>query len=245
MLQVAKKLVRGDYKHNKVKDPTAKLESKHEKTVKKFVKDFMEKAVQKKEAKDKDRAAKAERRARDKAEGRPSAEKASPETPIKEEKPASDDEMLQMSDDDEDGLSQASPTDSMVADLKRKRDGDGDLGSPKKSRTDLAPAPPPPPPPPPPPAEDMPLDLDEASLTPVDYADPYTLVAFNGSPLGSTEFLPDRLKHNGGESPMQLATPPTTMNGSCEHDSNAKEGPQDEELDHSSSKAPLAVNGTS
>ncbi|KAF2016498.1 hypothetical protein BU24DRAFT_328480, partial [Aaosphaeria arxii CBS 175.79] len=196
--EVAKKLVRGDYKHNKVKDPTAKLDSKHEKTVKKFVKDYMDKAVVKKEAKDKERAAKAERRAKEKAAGKVPAE-ASPESPKKEEAPEradSDDEMIGLSDDE----------DALAADLKRKREEDYEVASPKKLRPDAVPAPPPPPPPP---AEDMPQDIEGAHLTPIEYADPFTIAAMSGSP--STELLPDRLK-NGAESPMQLATPPTTMN---------------------------------
>jgi [histone H3]-lysine36 N-trimethyltransferase len=237
VLQVAKKLVRGDYKHNKVKDPTAKLDSKHEKTVKKFVKEFMDKAVQKKEAKDKDKAARAEKRARTKPEGMVLVAEDTPETPRKEEKGESDDDLLEISEDEDEDLDQDSPADSSATDLKRKREEDGELGSPKKSRTEGTPAPPPPPPPPPPPAEDMPLDVEESSLTPVDYADPFILAALNGSP--STELLPDRLK-NGAESPMQLATPPTTMNGSCEHESSAKDG---EQPPGHGSKAPIAVSG--
>ena len=40
--------MRGDYKSGRVKDPTAKISSKHEKTIKTFVKDYMDKAVKKK-----------------------------------------------------------------------------------------------------------------------------------------------------------------------------------------------------
>ncbi|KAJ5055900.1 histone-lysine N-methyltransferase [Bipolaris maydis] len=51
--EVAKKLVRGDYKSGRVKDPTAKISSNHEKTVRKYVKEFMEKAVKKKDERQK------------------------------------------------------------------------------------------------------------------------------------------------------------------------------------------------
>ena len=50
---MTKKLVRGDFKAGRVKDPTAPISSKHEKTVKSFVKEFMEKAVKKKEEREK------------------------------------------------------------------------------------------------------------------------------------------------------------------------------------------------
>lgn len=45
--------MRGDYKSGRVKDPTAKISSNHEKTVRKYVKEFMEKAVKKKDERQK------------------------------------------------------------------------------------------------------------------------------------------------------------------------------------------------
>jgi hypothetical protein len=45
--------VRGDYKSGRVKDPTAKISSNHEKTVRKYVKEFMDKAVRKKDERQK------------------------------------------------------------------------------------------------------------------------------------------------------------------------------------------------
>lgn len=53
--EVTKKLVRGDFKAGRVKDPTAPISSKHEKTVKSFVKEFMDKAVKKKEGRERDK----------------------------------------------------------------------------------------------------------------------------------------------------------------------------------------------
>jgi hypothetical protein len=141
--EVAKKLVRGDYKSGRVKDPAAKISSKHEKTVKNYVKDFMDKAVSKKEEREKARAARGEAAHDDKG--------ATPDTP-------------QVDVDCTPGQA-ASPT-SLSTELKRKRDDEADE-SPRniRSRTDEPPAPPPPPPPP---TGDMLMDIDESDLTPMD-----------------------------------------------------------------------------
>ena len=161
---MAKKLVRGDYKSGRVQDPTAKLTSKHEKTVKNFVKDFMDRAMKKKVERDKEKEARVERKAQDKATGH-SAEVETPGTPsgvAKEEKDGSDDEMLGLSDREEEDSHQVSPTDS-TSELKRKREEESDLGSPKKTKTELPLAPPPPPPPP---ADNIPFDSDESLFSP-------------------------------------------------------------------------------
>lgn len=185
--EVAKKLVRGDYKSGRVKDPAAKISSKHEKTVKTYVKDFMDKAVKKKEEREKARAARGEAAHDDKG--------ATPDTP-------------QVDIDDTPGPA-ISPNDSS-SELKRKR-GDEEDNSPRniRSRTGEPPAPPPPPPPP---AGDMPMDIEEFDLTPMD----------DGSMVSFTEGTPSsgKLPLRAGDqpSPMQLATPPT--NGSGEGKSN-------------------------
>ncbi|KAJ8118819.1 hypothetical protein OPT61_g296 [Boeremia exigua] len=184
--EVAKKLVRGDYKSGRVKDPAAKISSKHEKTVKTYVKDFMDKAVKKKEEREKARAAR--------GEAVQDGNGATPETPQIEirdilEAPAAVD---------------ASPNDSS-SELKRKREDETDH-SPRnmRLRTDEPPAPPPPPPPP---VGDMPVDMGDADLTPMDdgameyFTDD---MALNGK-------LP--LRESGQPSPMQLATPPTNGSG--------------------------------
>jgi hypothetical protein len=135
--EVAKKLVRGDYKSGRVKDPTAKLSSKHEKTVKNYVKEFMDKAVKKKEERDRQKAA---RIADGKAESPAAPVAESPVIPDIEEVEWDDDMMDLQNDDDE------SPAES--SELKRKREGDEDPSSPKKTRTGEDELPPPPPPPP-------------------------------------------------------------------------------------------------
>ncbi|KAF1961280.1 hypothetical protein CC80DRAFT_234792 [Byssothecium circinans] len=147
--EVAKKIVRGDFKSGRVKDPNAPLSSKHEKTIKGIVKDFMDKAVKKKQERESSKAARAEGKARSDTGGAPNGR--SPDTRLAEAKADEDD---RMSDDE------ASPEDFSMTDLKRKREEDGEPSSPKKSRTDMPSAPPPPPPPP---ADDI--------LTPVEELD--------------------------------------------------------------------------
>lgn len=189
--EVAKKLVRGDYKSGRVKDPAAKISSKHEKTVKSYVKDFMDKAVKKKEEREKARAASGEATQDDNG--------ATPDTP-------------RIEIDDTPGAIaavEASPNDSS-SELKRKREDEAD-DSPRNIRTRTD-EPPVPPPPPPPPAGDMFMDLEEADLTPMD--DGSTGSFIEGTP--SNGRLP--LRASDQPSPMQLATPPT--NGSGEGKTN-------------------------
>lgn len=146
--------------------------------MKNYVKDFMDKAVKKKEEREKARAARGE------------AAHASPDTP-------------QPDVDDTPGAA-ASPND-FSAELKRKREDDTDE-SPRnlRSRADEPPAPPPPPPPP---AGDIPMDLEEAGLTPMD----------DGSIVSFTESAPSNVKlplrASDQASPMQLVTPPSNGSG--------------------------------
>ncbi|KAF2118923.1 hypothetical protein BDV96DRAFT_596729 [Lophiotrema nucula] len=239
--EVAKKLVRGDYRANRVQDPTAKLSSKHEKNIKKYVKEFMEKAVEKKAERDKLKAAKAEQ----KVGGETAAEMSdTPKLEVEAKEEDSDDDMGGLSDHEEPQSHDVSPADSSTIDLKRQREEDGDIRSPKKSRVETPIAPPPPPPPPPPPLEDMPLD--DSSLTPSeDISPPFGLDAANGvngvtSSGLSTELVADRVKseHPSRGSPMQLATPDTTTNGSCEHDTTNNDGVS--QLDGTGDTRPVA-----
>lgn len=182
--EVAKKLVRGDYKSGRVKDPAAKISSKHEKTVKNYVKDFLDKAVKKKEEREKGKAARGDG-ALDNT--------ATPDTP-------------QIETDGTPGpvAGGVSPNDSSL-ELKRKRDDETD-DSPRNMRSRID-DPPAPPPPPPPPAGDMPIDAEEAELTPMD----------DGSMDFFTEGTPSNgklpLRASEHPSPMQLATPPTNGTG--------------------------------
>jgi len=184
---VAKKLVRGDYKSGRVRDPAAKINSKHEKTVKNYVKDFLDKAVKKKEEREKVKAARGDAAADDNG--------VTPDTP-------------ELEVDDTPGATaavEASPND-LSSELKRKREDEAD-GSPRniRSRTDdepLAPFPPPPPP-----AGDMPMDVEDADLTPLDDRS----IGFFTDSVPANGKLP--LRANDQHSPMQLATPPANYSG--------------------------------
>jgi hypothetical protein len=125
---VTLKLVRGDYKSKIVTDPR-QVNPSHVKKIKKYVKDFMEKAVQKKEDR---RKAKAAQKAQNN-------DCLSPATPAD-----ANDAEVEWTDD---MLNAASPSESNP-DLKRKREEEGSSTSPKRSRTgeEIAPTPPPPPP---------------------------------------------------------------------------------------------------
>lgn len=232
--KVAKKLVRGDFKSGRVQDPTAPLSSRHERSVKKYVKEYMDKAVAKKAAKDKERAERAAKKAREQAlHGDAATKTDTPNTPtvdVKEQKDESEDEMIPFLDDEEDKLATGSPSSPSNSELKRKRDEGDDHGSPKRTRTDTPPGPPPPPPPP---AEDMPVDVEHESA--VSTEDPsYSYADANGEEaVGKYRLVPEKTeiraesaKVGSYPSPMQLQTPPTTTNGSCEHDSSSKEGGQ-------------------
>lgn len=105
---------------------------------------------------------KRDERAKHKDKSGPSTAKppTSPDTPlgdVKLEEVEWTNEML-------DPLNGISPTDS-VSDLKRKREEDEGVSSPKKTRTSVEEEDVVPPPPPPPPAEDMPLDMLDATGT--------------------------------------------------------------------------------
>ncbi|KAI1430569.1 hypothetical protein GGR50DRAFT_192214 [Xylaria sp. CBS 124048] len=148
--EVSKKLVNSDYKNNRVDDPTS-ISEKRERKVKLYVKDFLDRAVEKyQELEKKKREHVAEEKSSQllSADGHP--------TPM--ESGASKDYMVcsLMTDDEEAGATPGS------TDLKRKREDDS-IESPhetpsetrflKKAKEDNVsdtPSPPPPPPPPPP-----------------------------------------------------------------------------------------------
>ncbi|RII24839.1 hypothetical protein CUC08_Gglean011852 [Alternaria sp. MG1] len=179
--EVAQKLVRGDYKSGRVKDPTARISSNHEKTVRDEVKRFMDKAVKKKQERQKMKAAQSGVKSDLTSE--------SPSTPSG---PAGD-------------ADEASPSDS-TSDLKRKRDGEAQSGSPKRTRTTSENQQSAPPPPPPPPAT---TDVEETSLTPMD---DMSAMSFPDSTERVSTGSKMAFQLDGYGSPMQLATP--TTNGS-------------------------------
>jgi histone-lysine N-methyltransferase SETD2 len=172
--------------------------------VKKFVKDYMDKAVQKKTVREVEK--KDDKHAKEHAKSKDPVEAASPSTPDEKAESEGVDEVPASPNAENLDSQEANPDDLTNGDLKRKREGDGDLGSPKRTRTnELAQEPVLPPPPPPPPTADMPVD-GEGIL--------YAGVEDSAKPV---------LRADGCVSPMQLATPPTTISGSSEHESDGRE----------------------
>ncbi|TVY75780.1 H3 lysine-36 specific histone-lysine N-methyltransferase [Lachnellula suecica] len=161
--EAGKKLVASDYKNNRVADPTKTIGEKQEKKVKKYVREFFDKAVEKKKAIDKKKREKslangssqnqapATNGTKTVEEAAPSPDAPSPEPGPEDEVEFSDHESLSPS------IPPGTPVTGSSSDLKRKRDeGEGDM-TPidadskrlKEQSEDIeAPTPPPPPPPP-------------------------------------------------------------------------------------------------
>jgi [histone H3]-lysine36 N-trimethyltransferase len=158
----------------------------------------MDKAVLKKEAKDKERAERAARKAKERAvNGSTPAKADTPDTPMVDVKAEeeSDDVKISFSGDEGDRSPEGSPGSPSNSDLKRKREEGEDQGSPKRTRTGTPGIPPPPPPPP---GEGNVGDGEEVNSAATESA-PYSF-------------------------PVQLETPPMTTNGSCDPEGNGKEG---------------------
>ena len=157
MWQIGKKLVNSDYKNGRVKNPTI-ISEKQEKQVRKYVKDFFDKAVEKDKERRKRRA---DRKIRE-GEGHKSpmdggvlGDKQDNDTAKSEE-----DRDIAISDDEEekppvDSTTPATPLDQLSLEgLKRKRDqlleeeemGIEDQSTPNKLIKSETPPPPPPPP---------------------------------------------------------------------------------------------------
>ncbi|KAI9807264.1 MAG: histone methyltransferase set2 [Piccolia ochrophora] len=155
--EMAKKLVNSDFKNKRVEDPT-RISPRQEKQVKKFVKDYFDKAVAKKRDHDKKKAESKSRHGESS-----SASHAGPEKNKDEEIQEPDgDPMLELSDMEDEGVDlnvSQPPTpglDNVYGDsLKRKREDDEQYtptleeGTPNKRLRSTTPTPPPPPPPPP------------------------------------------------------------------------------------------------
>lgn len=191
--EVTKKLVRGDFKAGRVKDPTAPISAKHEKTVKNMVKEFMDRALKKKEEREKEKASRNGTLAN--VDIMVSVETESPETPRvgSDTRPSSTMGLDSIA-------PEVSPANSSGGDLKRKREEDGGVASPKKIRSDSQGAPPPPPPP----MEEMAVDAEASTLTPMD-DDPISVHSTSDNSVNGLR--PKTL--DGLGSPTQLATPPT------------------------------------
>ena len=161
---MSKKLVNSDFKNHRVEDPTH-ISSRQEKNVKKYVKEFFDKAVAKKKEHDKK---KLERKAKD--GGSIESPVIPTEIKAKKEEEEGIGEDVAMSDDEDVKEERTSLTPMTPATqitngdgLKRKREPNQDLGDIKLEDDDATPSKrprsitPPAPPPPPPPAEGVPL----------------------------------------------------------------------------------------
>jgi hypothetical protein len=173
--ELAKKLVESDFKGGRVEDPT-KISDKHQQKVKKYCKEFFEKAAHKHSKHEKEKAAKKAKLANgtktDSASMSTSTSIAaspkqnvdvSPEMDVKKED-GSDDEDIKMSDDEREEDGKPMPGDLSMDmqnndSLKRKRSrsegrdvkGEDDLAKSPLKKLNLDSPPPPPPPPPAPP----------------------------------------------------------------------------------------------
>jgi len=191
--EVGKKLVASDFKNNRVEDPT-KISEKQEKKVKAYVREFFEKAVQKKKAIDK------KKREKEKANGVKGSSSKDKELAINgtgkaevngkkvEQSPPKEDIDMEMSEDDDKDLAVSFPiepspsipaTPAESTDLKRKREED-ELGTPcddyesnkRQKEDEPGDSPivsPPPPPPPPPSGMPDPSSLEDDSGVPVEH----------------------------------------------------------------------------
>ena len=175
--ELAKKLVESDFKGGRVEDPT-KISDKHQQKVKKYCKEFFEKAAHKHSKHEKEKAAKKAKLANgtktDSASMSTSTSiaaspkqnlDASPDVDVKKED-GSDDEDIKMSEDEREEDVKPMPADLSIDvqngdSLKRKRSrsesrdvkDEDDLTKSPLKKLNLDSPPPPPPPPPAPPME--------------------------------------------------------------------------------------------
>ncbi|KAK0646281.1 hypothetical protein B0T16DRAFT_329989 [Cercophora newfieldiana] len=158
--EVNKKLVASDYKNNRVDNPTS-ITSKQEKKVKKYVKDYFDRAVVKYREHQKKKADRSAKPASGADSSQPADAKidATPDAPIEDEvvlsevedgSPASQSSERKRKREDEDAESAGADTPSETPSLKRVKEDDA-VGSPS-------------PPPPPPPPTDTPLTEEERSM---------------------------------------------------------------------------------
>ena len=162
--EISKKLVSSDFKNHRVEDPT-KIDSKKEKQIKTYVKDYFDKAAKKHKEREQRRA---ERKAEQTSTNASSATKVPAKTKKEDEESDGDQDMAVSDDEDLKTKLEAStpitPMDQMSAvdGLKRKREDLEGYDSMKLEDLESTPnkmikseTPPPPPPPPPAPSEEV------------------------------------------------------------------------------------------
>lgn len=159
--EVNKKLVASDFKHGRVEDPT-KISEKQEKKVKKYVKEFFDKVVEKKAILDK------KKQAKDAAAGASaslSVQVNGNGQSTQERGTGAEDDLVDLTPDSPAAEVAASPSvpptpfDVESPGLKRKRTGEDTPGDDSETKR-LKDEPSPPPPPPPPPADTDMHDLE-------------------------------------------------------------------------------------
>jgi SRI (Set2 Rpb1 interacting) domain len=168
--QIADKLANSDFKSGRVEDPT-KIDEKHETKVKRYCKEFFDKAAHKHRKLEKEKAARKQKPESSKANGATVTANTSPvrnldASPDSKKEGHSDDEDVRMSEDENETPTPPTPSAGINGDgLKRKRDeddeeqveADSDVSkSPAKRMKSESPLPPPPPPPPSEPAVESP-----------------------------------------------------------------------------------------
>ncbi|KAL1853832.1 histone methyltransferase set2 [Paecilomyces lecythidis] len=132
---VAKKLVNSDFKNNRVEDPN-KISEKQQKQVKKFCKEYFDKAVVKHREYEKKRGEKKAKEAQEKGKTPTGDEAKAERDSAAAKEDASDDEDFRMSDNEGDDNGSASPN-GRSHDRDPKQEGESQISTP--------PAPPPPP----------------------------------------------------------------------------------------------------
>ena len=172
--QVADKLANSDFKSGRVDDPT-KIDEKHEKKVKKYCKEFFDKAAYKHRKLENEKAARKQKAERSKSNGIATVEATSPvlnldASPDIKREGDSNDEDVKMSEDEDDEPTPPSPSANVLNGdgLKRKRDEDDE--DDVKADSDISKSPAkriksesPPPPPPEPPVDTPPMQSEDVS----------------------------------------------------------------------------------
>lgn len=173
--EINKILVASDYKHKRVTDPT-KMSSSQAEKAKHMVKQFLDKAVEKKKVIDRQRKEKEARKAALNGSARKldtNGKAVEPEPPIETKydtdgEPDVDDDLIELTPNSPTPETPAPETPSVTEsfDLKRPRDenDEGTPGDESDSKRIKTGEPSPPPPPPPPPAGAMPEDELEGDI---------------------------------------------------------------------------------
>ncbi|KAH0363646.1 hypothetical protein KCU65_g7234, partial [Aureobasidium melanogenum] len=190
--ECSKKLVNSDFKNNRVTNPN-KIDPKQEKAVKKFVADFFERAVVKKKEHDQRKGQNSNQ------SGADAMQVDSPKDAVVDDVATNDDNNDTAASLSSTNLKRARNEESSTTGAAHEDDPQG-----KKARVS-APAPPPPPPPP---AGDMHEEDMQAGSE--DYSN---MEGF--SIKGAAGGLKQRMSKHA-ESPMQVATPPTTNSPDAE-----------------------------